>query len=105
MLMDDICVLGRDNTIAYSMQMRCKYSSKESSVLFHTPSSSFDFYGKAVGAELLRPLLPLLAHQAYVSTRGSTSLTGALLPVRPTYHGTDKHSSIEKGAPDKQCTC
>ena len=29
---------------------------------------------------------------SYVSTIGSTYLTGALLPVRPIDHGTQKHS-------------
>ncbi len=34
--------------------------------------------------------------QVDVSTRGSTSLTVVLLPVRPLYHGTCKHYSVEK---------
>jgi len=34
--------------------------------------------------------------RVYMSTIGGTYLTVALLPVRPIYHGTGKHYSIEK---------
>ncbi len=70
---------------------RCEYSSKKSSVVLHTPYSLFDVYGRAVRAELPRPLFPLLAHWVYLSTIGVAYLTVVLLSVRRVYHGTGKH--------------
>jgi len=66
-----------------------------------TACFSLGWYGlkqQAVQGELPSPLLPLLAHRAYLSTIRSSRifLTVVLLPVRPIYHGTHKHYSVGK---------
>ena len=51
---------------------------------------------ETVLAQLQMPLLPLCCHiGSYVSTRGLLSPTVVLLPVRPLYHGTLKHYTVE----------
>ncbi len=82
------------------MQEEKEYSSKNSSVVLHTPESSFNLYGKAVRGELPSPLLPLrhAASGLLVSTIPSSGIfcTVVLLPVRPVYHGTCKHYAVGK---------
>src|SRR5258708_19346189 len=76
------------------------HSSKNCSVLLHTPKSLFDLYGKAVRGELPSPLLPLrhAASGLLVSTIPSSGIfcTVVLLPVSPIYHGTCKHYALAK---------
>ncbi len=74
------------------------YSSKNYSVLLHTPEPLLHLYGRAVRGELPSPLLPLwqatsgLLRARY---RHRVSLhTVALLPARPIYRGTSKHYSV-----------
>ena len=76
------------------------YSSKNSSVVVHTPESLLGLYGKAVRGELPSPLLPLWQATSglLVSTIRSSRILGTVLflPREPVYPGTCKQYSIRK---------